>query len=126
MTDTMYRGAYRLQGIYQGSVIEEGQPRTDRQHVRRAVHRVDHPPETLVAEREHRVDPQHVRAVQRHVPPHRPAVQGRVEHLVGLQVDAGAPALEVDRGTTPDPRCGRVQAPGQVVGQHDDHPRSPS
>lgn len=32
MTETMYRNAYRLQGVYRGAVIEEGQPRTDRQH----------------------------------------------------------------------------------------------
>jgi CDP-glycerol glycerophosphotransferase (TagB/SpsB family)/glycosyltransferase involved in cell wall biosynthesis len=31
MTDAIYRKAYRLQGIYRGAVIEEGQPRTDRQ-----------------------------------------------------------------------------------------------
>ncbi len=31
MTDTMYRRAFRLQGIFRGGVIEEGQPRTDRQ-----------------------------------------------------------------------------------------------
>jgi len=31
MTDTMYRRAYRMQGIYRGAVIEEGHPRTDRQ-----------------------------------------------------------------------------------------------
>lgn len=31
MTDTMYRRAYRMQGIYRGGVIEEGHPRTDRQ-----------------------------------------------------------------------------------------------
>ena len=31
MTETMYRDAYRLQGIFRGAVIEEGQPRTDRQ-----------------------------------------------------------------------------------------------
>ena len=31
MTDRMYRHAFRLQGLYQGTVIEEGQPRTDRQ-----------------------------------------------------------------------------------------------
>ena len=31
MTRTMYRDAYRLQGIYRGAVIEEGQPRVDRQ-----------------------------------------------------------------------------------------------
>ncbi len=31
MTDTMYRQAYRLQGLFRGAVIEEGQPRTDRQ-----------------------------------------------------------------------------------------------
>lgn len=31
MTDTMYRGAYRMQGIFRGAVIEEGHPRTDRQ-----------------------------------------------------------------------------------------------
>jgi CDP-glycerol glycerophosphotransferase (TagB/SpsB family)/glycosyltransferase involved in cell wall biosynthesis len=31
MTDTMYRKAYRLQGIFRGAVIEEGQPRIDRQ-----------------------------------------------------------------------------------------------
>ncbi len=31
MTRTMYRDAYRLQGIYHGAVIEEGQPRVDRQ-----------------------------------------------------------------------------------------------
>ncbi|MEP6816136.1 MAG: glycosyltransferase [Marmoricola sp.] len=31
MTDTMYRKGYRLQGIFRGSVIEEGQPRIDRQ-----------------------------------------------------------------------------------------------
>ena len=32
MTDTMYRQAYRMQGIFRGAVIEEGQPRTDRMH----------------------------------------------------------------------------------------------
>lgn len=32
MTDTMYREAFWLQGIYPGRVIEEGQPRTDRQY----------------------------------------------------------------------------------------------
>ena len=31
MSDTMYRQAFRLQGLYQGRIIEEGQPRTDRQ-----------------------------------------------------------------------------------------------
>lgn len=31
MTETMYRHAYRLQGIFRGAVIEEGHPRTDRQ-----------------------------------------------------------------------------------------------
>ncbi|MGA9749526.1 MAG: glycosyltransferase [Nocardioides sp.] len=31
MTETMYRRAYRLQGIFRGAVIEEGHPRTDRQ-----------------------------------------------------------------------------------------------
>jgi CDP-glycerol glycerophosphotransferase len=31
MTDQMYRSAYRLQGVYRGAVIEEGQPRVDRQ-----------------------------------------------------------------------------------------------
>jgi CDP-glycerol glycerophosphotransferase len=31
MTTTMYRDAYRLQGIFRGAVIEEGQPRVDRQ-----------------------------------------------------------------------------------------------
>ncbi|HYO40525.1 MAG TPA: glycosyltransferase [Nocardioidaceae bacterium] len=31
MTRTIYRHAYRLQGIFRGAVIEEGQPRTDRQ-----------------------------------------------------------------------------------------------
>ena len=31
MTDTMYREAYRLQGIFRGAVIEEGLPRTDHQ-----------------------------------------------------------------------------------------------
>ena len=31
MTDTMYRQSFRLQGLYPGRVIEEGQPRTDRQ-----------------------------------------------------------------------------------------------
>ncbi len=31
MTRTMYRDAYRLQGIFRGAVVEEGQPRTDRQ-----------------------------------------------------------------------------------------------
>jgi CDP-glycerol glycerophosphotransferase (TagB/SpsB family)/glycosyltransferase involved in cell wall biosynthesis len=31
MTETMYRRAYRLQGIYRGAVIEEGYPRSDRQ-----------------------------------------------------------------------------------------------
>ncbi len=31
MTDVMYRSAYRLQGIFRGAVIEEGQPRIDRQ-----------------------------------------------------------------------------------------------
>lgn len=36
MTDTMYRHAYRLQGIYRGTIIEEGQPRTDRQRAAQA------------------------------------------------------------------------------------------
>ncbi len=31
LTDTMYRRASRMQGIYRGAVIEEGHPRTDRQ-----------------------------------------------------------------------------------------------
>ena len=31
MTDTMYRDAFRLEGLYAGRIIEEGQPRTDRQ-----------------------------------------------------------------------------------------------
>lgn len=31
MTETMYRKAYRLQGIFRGAVIEEGHARTDRQ-----------------------------------------------------------------------------------------------
>ncbi|HMD11518.1 MAG TPA: CDP-glycerol glycerophosphotransferase family protein, partial [Marmoricola sp.] len=31
MTEVMYRSAYRLQGIFRGAVIEEGQPRIDRQ-----------------------------------------------------------------------------------------------
>jgi CDP-glycerol glycerophosphotransferase len=31
MTDTLYRKAQRMQGIFRGAVIEEGQPRTDRQ-----------------------------------------------------------------------------------------------
>ena len=31
MTETMYRKAYRMQGVFRGAVIEEGQPRTDRQ-----------------------------------------------------------------------------------------------
>jgi CDP-glycerol glycerophosphotransferase len=31
MTESMYRRAYRLQGIFRGGVIEEGQPRLDRQ-----------------------------------------------------------------------------------------------
>ncbi len=31
MTETMYRRAYRLQGIFRGAVIEEGHPRSDRQ-----------------------------------------------------------------------------------------------
>jgi CDP-glycerol glycerophosphotransferase len=31
MTDTMYRRAFRLQGIFRGAVVEEGQPRSDRQ-----------------------------------------------------------------------------------------------
>ncbi len=31
MTETFYRRAYRLQGIFRGAVIEEGQPRLDRQ-----------------------------------------------------------------------------------------------
>ena len=31
MSDTMYRQAFRLEGLYQGRIIEEGQPRTDRQ-----------------------------------------------------------------------------------------------
>ena len=31
MTETMYRRAYRLQGIFRGAVVEEGYPRTDRQ-----------------------------------------------------------------------------------------------
>jgi CDP-glycerol glycerophosphotransferase len=30
MTDTMYRDAYRMQGIFRGAVLEEGQPRADR------------------------------------------------------------------------------------------------
>ncbi len=30
-TDTMYRSAFRLQGLFRGTVIEEGQPRTDLQ-----------------------------------------------------------------------------------------------
>jgi CDP-glycerol glycerophosphotransferase len=33
MTETMYRGAYRLDGVFDGEVIEEGYPRTDRQHL---------------------------------------------------------------------------------------------
>lgn len=36
MTDTMYRAAYRLDGIYGGAIIEEGYPRTDRQHLEAA------------------------------------------------------------------------------------------
>ena len=31
MTDTMYRSGYRMQGIFRGAVVEEGQPRIDRQ-----------------------------------------------------------------------------------------------
>ena len=31
MTEVMYRSAYRLQGVFRGAVIEEGQPRIDRQ-----------------------------------------------------------------------------------------------
>ncbi|MGI9156272.1 MAG: CDP-glycerol glycerophosphotransferase family protein, partial [Marmoricola sp.] len=31
MTETMYRRGYRLQGIFRGCVVEEGQPRLDRQ-----------------------------------------------------------------------------------------------
>ncbi|MGZ4458569.1 MAG: CDP-glycerol glycerophosphotransferase family protein [Nocardioidaceae bacterium] len=31
MTETMYRKAYRMQGIFPGAVVEEGHPRTDRQ-----------------------------------------------------------------------------------------------
>jgi CDP-glycerol glycerophosphotransferase (TagB/SpsB family)/glycosyltransferase involved in cell wall biosynthesis len=31
MTDTMYRSAFRLQGVYRGAVIEEGAPRVDTQ-----------------------------------------------------------------------------------------------
>jgi CDP-glycerol glycerophosphotransferase len=42
MTETMYRKAYRMQGIFKGAVIEEGHPRTDRQ-----VQAVDDP-ETVV------------------------------------------------------------------------------
>ena len=30
MTDTMYRSAYRMQGVFEGAVVEEGQPRIDR------------------------------------------------------------------------------------------------
>ena len=36
MTDTMYREAFRLQGIYRGTIIEEGHPRTDHQHAAEA------------------------------------------------------------------------------------------
>ena len=42
MTDTMYRRAYRMQGIFRGAVIEEGHPRTDRQ-----VAALEDPSETL-------------------------------------------------------------------------------
>jgi len=31
MTETLYRSAYRMDGIFQGSVLETGQPRVDRQ-----------------------------------------------------------------------------------------------
>ena len=31
MTDQMYASAYKLQGIFRGTIIEEGYPRTDRQ-----------------------------------------------------------------------------------------------
>jgi CDP-glycerol glycerophosphotransferase len=33
MTEVMYQGAYKLDGHFQGVVIEEGYPRVDRQHV---------------------------------------------------------------------------------------------
>jgi CDP-glycerol glycerophosphotransferase (TagB/SpsB family)/glycosyltransferase involved in cell wall biosynthesis len=42
MTETMYRRAFRLQGIFRGAVIEEGQPRTDRQ-----VEAIEKPDETI-------------------------------------------------------------------------------
>jgi CDP-glycerol glycerophosphotransferase len=53
MTRTMYRSAYRLQGVFRGAVIEEGQPRTDRQ-----VDAIREPEETmrLLADRGVRVD----------------------------------------------------------------------
>ncbi|MCW2866272.1 MAG: tagF, partial [Marmoricola sp.] len=38
MTEVMYRGAYRLQGVFEGAVIEEGQPRLDVQHAADADH----------------------------------------------------------------------------------------
>jgi|1186.fasta_scaffold03862_2 CDP-glycerol glycerophosphotransferase len=44
MTESMYRGAYRLQGIFRGAVIEEGQPRLDRQF-----QAMQNPEETLAA-----------------------------------------------------------------------------
>ena len=33
MTDTMYRKAYLLDGVFDGEILEEGYPRTDRQHL---------------------------------------------------------------------------------------------
>jgi CDP-glycerol glycerophosphotransferase (TagB/SpsB family)/glycosyltransferase involved in cell wall biosynthesis len=44
MTESMYRRAYRLQGIFRGGVIEEGQPRLDRQRAA-----VERPEETVAA-----------------------------------------------------------------------------
>jgi len=33
MTETMYRSAYRLDGVFAGEIVEEGYPRTDRQRL---------------------------------------------------------------------------------------------
>jgi CDP-glycerol glycerophosphotransferase (TagB/SpsB family)/glycosyltransferase involved in cell wall biosynthesis len=46
MTDRLYRQAFRMQGVYRGAVIEEGQPRTDLQFV------AQRDPEPVVAELE--------------------------------------------------------------------------
>jgi CDP-glycerol glycerophosphotransferase len=51
MTDTMYRSAYRLQGVFAGAVIEEGAPRVDR-----LVQALADPEATRRRLREHGVD----------------------------------------------------------------------